>query len=229
MKKIYTKFDEWINEMVTPKDLDRINSLVSKAKGDEAKAVQLATAMANSIGDMDKLRQRHEAAVEILGADHPATKVFADKMASSGVKPADAKKKGNTLGALGSEVSTPSTRSPFKGRRPNPVLPLGSTNLVTGKCDYFNIYDTWGNGDGTTIELWRAFKSGPGVADGAWKLVFTSGSKAITGIGDAEPFVHDQTQRDLFYGELVDWANIGDADLLVRKYGVKSASGYVYK
>ena len=40
---------------------------------------------------------------------------------------------------------------------------------------------------------------------------------------------NDQTGRPLFGGQLVDWANIGDADLLVRKYNIKSAPGYVYK
>lgn len=229
MKKLIVKFDDFsLNEMVTPKDLDRINSLVNKAGGDEAKAVQLATAMVNSISDKDKLVQRYEAAVEILGADHPATKVFADKMNTMGLKSVAVTKK-DTLGMLGSETDAPSSRGSYRASRPNPVLPLGMTSLITGKCDYFDIYDTWGRGNDTTIELWRGFKSGPNVPDGPWKLVFTSGPKAITSIGSNEPFEHDQTRRGLFYGQLIDWAQIGDADLLVRKYGVKSASGYVYK
>lgn len=226
---------DFVNEMASPKDLQRINDIITKANGNEAKEVALATQMVNSITDKQKALQRYEAALEILGKDHPVTVVFADKAISLGHKidkDAEPKKK-DTYGKLGSEDSklkamgreyTDSMRH-LEGA---PILPIGSVNLATGSSKYFNIYETWGTGRNTTIEVYKVFK-GPGIETNEYKFVITSGSGPIYKIGTKVPFAHDQTRRHIFYGECIDWANIGDADLIMKKYNIKSASGYVYK
>lgn len=221
---------DFVNEAATSKDIMRINDIVKKSDGNESKAVQLATTMATLIKNKQKAIQRYEAALEILGEDHPVTEVFANKAISLGhniekVKKEEKEKKDKTRGKLGSEDSSfkKEGRTPYMYRGGAPILPIGSTNLATGKCKYFNIYDTWGKANETTIELYQDMDSG------SYKMVFTSGDGPITRIGEKVPFVHDQTGRHLFYGHCLDWCNIGDASLLMRKYNIKSASGYVYK
>jgi hypothetical protein len=228
----------FVNEMATAKDLKRISDIISKAGGNEGKAVQLATQMANSIKDKAKALQRYEAALEIVGKDHPVTQVFANLAASMGhnvdkVTAATEIPK-NTHGKLGSDPSLRSMGSEWSRQRwsrsgGSPILPIGATNLVTGKCKYFNIYDTWGKDNETTIEVWKTNTWDSNEDNAKYRLVFTSGSGPIYKIGTHAEFDHDQTGRPLFGGQLVDWANIGDADLIVRKYNIKSAPGYVYK
>jgi hypothetical protein len=215
-----------VNEMATAKDLKRISDIISKSGGNEGKAVQMATQMANTIKDKNKALQRYEAALEIVGKDHPVTQVFANLASSMGhdiekVTAATTAPK-NTHGRLGSDSSLRNEgRERRQGER-NPILPIGPTNLVTGSCKYFNIYDTWGKDNGTTIELWKD-------ESGKYKLVITAGSGPIFKIGTKAVFDHDQTRKYLFMADLVDWVNIGDADLLVKKYNIKSVPGYVYK
>jgi hypothetical protein len=215
-----------VNEMATPKDIKRISDIISKSGGNEGKAIQMATQMANTIKDKNKALQRYEAALEIVGKDHPVTQVFANLASSMGhdidkVTAATTTTK-NTHGKLGSDSSLHNAgRERRQGER-NPILPIGRTNLVTGSCKYFNIYDTWGKDNDTTIELWKD-------EDGKYKLVFTSGSGPIFKIGTQAVFDHDQTRKYLFMANLVDWVNIGDADLLVKKYNIRSVPGYVYK
>jgi hypothetical protein len=195
--------------------------------------------MAHAITDKDKALRRYEAAVEVLGLDHDITKIFSERATELGNKivggSSNSKGKGKTLGMLGSElpdakkvVNTGYDNTGYTPRlskyRPYAILPIGSTNLQTGTCKYFDIFDTWGKGDDTTIELWSSE-----YPTRAYKLVFTSGPKALAEIGATQDFNHDQTGRPLFTGVLVDWVNIGDANLLVRKYNIKGAPGYVYK
>lgn len=236
---LYEKYIiNFVNEMATAKDLKRISDIISKSGGNDGKAVQLATQMANSIKDKTKALQRYEAALEIVGKDHPVTQVFANLAATMGHNvdkvTAATEVPRNTHGKLGSDPSLKSmgrdwSRQSYSRNGGSPVLPLGPTNLVTGKCKYFNIYDTWGKEDDTTIEVWKTDTWNSSEDSGKYRLVFTSGSGPIYKIGTSGGFDHDQTGRPLFGGTLVDWANIGDADLLVRKYNIKSAPGYVYK
>lgn len=58
------------------KDLTMINNIVSKSGGDVAKAAKLAQQMAKAIKDPAKMARRYQAAVQILGEDHPVTKAF---------------------------------------------------------------------------------------------------------------------------------------------------------
>ena len=58
------------------KDLTRINDIVSKSGGNVAKATKLAQQMAKAIKDPAKMARRHQAAVQILGENHPVTKAF---------------------------------------------------------------------------------------------------------------------------------------------------------
>ncbi len=208
---------------------------MSKAKGNEAKEIQFAVSMANSIKGKEKALTRYEAALELLGKDHPAVTIFGEKAIDLG-NDVDLKagpKVKNTLGKLGSADITgkkagrdQSYSRQSYGRGANPILPLGSTNLATGKCKVFNIYETWGDDNSTTIELWDTEQTG---SSKDYRLLFTSGGGPIAQIGTAAMFQHDQTSRPLWGGRLLDWAQIGDADLLMQKYKFKSAPGYVYK
>lgn len=229
---------EFVNEMATNKDIKRIEDIIIKSKGSEQKQIQLATTMTNLIKDKQKSLQRYEAALEVLGLEHPVTQIFADKAKSLGndVKLAKSIKPSTTLGKLGSSSGATKNLGGFekrsrKSRYEIPILPIGSTNLVTGKCKYFDIYETWGKDNGSTIELWsveyhwsRTENQNP-----KYKLVITSGSTPMGKIGENMDFVHDQTRRPLFSGKMIDWVNIGDAELLVREYKIKAAQGYVYK
>ena len=226
----------FVNEMTTSKDLDRIGNLVKKAGGNEDKEIQLAIQMANAIKGREKALQRYEAALELLGKDSQVTQIFGEKAIHLGNKidlDAEPKVK-NTRGKLGSAdtIGRNAGRdlgSNQRGRDSGiPILPIGVTNLVTGKCKYFNIYETWGSDQGSTLEVWKE----PGMYNDSgkdkYKIVVTSGGGPIAKIGTHAGFKHDQTWKPLFMAELVDWAQIGDADLIVRKYG-KSFPGYVYK
>lgn len=228
---------DFVNEMASPKDLKRINDLIAKANGNEAKEVALATQMVNTIKDKQKALQRYQAALDILGKEHPVTGVFADKAISLGHKidkDAEPKKK-DTRGKLGSEDSKLKAMGrDYKESRYNrppgsPILPIGSTNLASGKCKYFNIYETWGDGNDTTIEVWAVDLGRFSEVTSKYRFVITAGDGPIYKIGTRAPFIHDQTGNHIFSGELVDWANIGDADLIMKKYNLKSALGYVYK
>ena len=58
------------------KDTERIQGIMDKAKGDIAKATKLAQNMAKAIKDNSKMQRRYQAAVDLLGADHPVAKAF---------------------------------------------------------------------------------------------------------------------------------------------------------
>ena len=65
-----------------------------------------------------------------------------------------------------------------------------------------------------------------------YKFVITAGKKPIGNrdgstvkAGDMRSFKDDQTGRPLFYGEFVDSVLLKD----LKNYGIKSATGYVYK
>lgn len=60
--KSFDQFLDSLNEAFDPKDEMRISDIVTKSKGDEAKQIQLATAMANKITDVEKAERRGEAA-----------------------------------------------------------------------------------------------------------------------------------------------------------------------
>jgi hypothetical protein len=116
------------------------------------------------------------------------------------------------------------------GRYPDfSILPLGSVNINTGKCKYFNIYDTW---DDHSVEFWDDTKS-----PGNYKLVFTSGEGPILNKGgkdepkkdDIRPFNHDQTFKPMFVGKFISWCKLKDLKDVAATMGIKSALGYTYK
>jgi len=115
------------------------------------------------------------------------------------------------------------------------ILSIGSVNINTGKCKYFNIYDTWKD---STCEIYKDIsKNYPGSNNpDKYKLVFTSGSTPISNrdgsmpkAGDKRDFKDDQRGTPLFQGEFVDSCLIGDLKTCTSKYGIKSATGYTYK
>lgn len=106
------------------------------------------------------------------------------------------------------------------------ILPIGRVNLETGKCKYFNVFDTWGDDD-TVVEVWQTSRWS-NRNPGAYKLIFTSGSKPTAQIGDTGEFKHDQTWARIFDGKMVDWTLLKDMPGLIPYYG-KSIAGYVYK
>ena len=115
-----------------------------------------------------------------------------------------------------------------------PILSIGTVNTSTGKSKFFNIYETW-EGDDTTVEIYKdKSKWAPGMDDSKlpFKFVFTHGKNGIKNrdgsnlkAGDMRSFKDDQSGRPLFYGEFVDSILLKDLKL----YGIKSATGYVYK
>lgn len=82
------KFSQFLNESIflneDVKEDMRINDIITKSAGSEDKSIQLATVMANSIKDLSKAVRRYEASKQILGADHPVTKVFAKRVEDFG-------------------------------------------------------------------------------------------------------------------------------------------------
>ena len=115
------------------------------------------------------------------------------------------------------------------------ILSVGSLNINTGKCKYFNIYDTWKD---STAEIYKdVTRNYPGSNNpDKFKIVFTSGSTAINNrdgsmpkAGDQRDFKDDQRGTPLFQGEFVESCLIGDLKTVAAKLGIKSCTGYTYK
>ena len=101
----------------------------------------------------------------------------------------------------------------------SPILSLGSLNLKTGECTYFNVYEEWG--ENTTYELWD-------MGGGKLRICATSGKKPIFDIGDGNLFIGDQSRRELGHGILIDWATGSDLKRMAKKYGTRIPA-YTYK
>lgn len=100
------------------------------------------------------------------------------------------------------------------GRETSPILPVGWTSVKTGKCDFFNIYETWA---GSTVEV---FKDGSGKT----RYVVTSGSSSLTP-GERRSFCHDQTRRS--YGS---WTFTTAMPIeRLKEKGTRSGFMYCYK
>ncbi len=80
-----------ININEAQKDLDRIQGILDRAKGDASKEQVLAFNMAKSIKDTTKLLDRYNAAVEICGENHPITIEFSKKAVTMGLKVGEVK------------------------------------------------------------------------------------------------------------------------------------------
>ena len=99
---------------------------------------------------------------------------------------------------------------------------LGKVNLKTGKCKYFNIYDTWG--EDTTYEIYQLNKpSGP-----QYRVFATSGTTPYRNIGDRVLEVSLGARNRQFNGVMVDFAVGTQLKELAAKYG-NSLTGYTYK
>lgn len=213
--KVFENFVTPVNEFDS-KDSQRINDIVTKSNKDEVKMLKLATQMANIITDKNKAFNRGAAAESILGKDHPVTLVFFDRAKALGVDVAGIKSKPVVL--PGSQRPESKKQKPGQpGYRGISILPCGSLNLKTGENKYFNVRE---NGE-SVIEVWK-------LRDGAIRLVITSGTSPIYAIGQHERFIHDQSHRDLFNGEMIDYIESEHMEVLIPLYG-KSANCYVYK
>lgn len=100
------------------------------------------------------------------------------------------------------------------------ILPCGRVNVKTGKFQYGEFYGFWG--DDTCYEVYR-------TDEGKIRVVATAGTTPIVKVGQRSSFIHDQTHRYLFSGEVID-AVVGDAGFktLGEKYG-NSLSVSTYK
>lgn len=81
------KFDELYENILSeaaPKDMKRIEDIITKSKGDPKKQIKLATSMATKIKKKDKSLSRYEAAVQILGDANEITKIFAQRASELG-------------------------------------------------------------------------------------------------------------------------------------------------
>ena len=104
---------------------------------------------------------------------------------------------------------------------PYSILPIGSVDIGSGECKYFNVYEEWPD---STAEVWK-------TPSGKYKLLFTSGSKPIGKIGMKSNFRHDQTWNEMTRDgmwKMVDYVPVKDLQELLRVYG-KSMFGYTYK
>jgi hypothetical protein len=217
------------------KDVSRIESMQKKSGGNMNKMVQYAQSMAKSIKDKHKALARGKAAIDVLGdAGGEVARIFFDKAKELGmdIDP----KMYKTLKVVakpmprsimqGKELAKAKKHdgSPSKGNNRfskwggSAILPVGSVNFITGKCKYFNVYETW---DNSTFEIWK-------TDNGKHRAICTSGIGPIYSIGSRQDFQHDQTQRYLFSAEMVDWCQVEGMMNLVDLYG-KSMPGYTYK
>jgi len=79
------------------------------------------------------------------------------------------------------------------------IAPCGKVNLETGKFQYGDIYNFWG--EDTTYELYRVRETG------RLKIVATAGMEPLCQIGSTNSFRHDQTGKLLWSGEVIDVAS----------------------
>lgn len=210
------------------KDVQRVQDIITKSAGNDAKMLTLTNTMCKLITDKNKAFDRAMAADQILGTEHPVTVAFLDRASALGM---DIAKSITTSKVLPGSKRTgddqfKSTRTfsgGYKGRGAA-ILPCGSINLQTGKNKYFSIRDQYQTN--STLEVW---KTDPWVErEAGYKIVITSGSTPIYPIGTKGYFAHDQTGRDLFSGTLVDYIEAPHSEVLIPLYG-KSLSCYVYK
>jgi hypothetical protein len=155
-----------ISEAYEPKDLKRVKDFAKKSGGDFEKEVALARQMANTLTNMNKAVGRAEAAAEVYGGWNDIVQVFYDKakeLGYNGPVPGKRLEAGIVLGSkLPKEQQYKSRRDDYSRggyrRGGSPILPLGKVDLRTGKCEYFNVYETWGDHP-TTVEVWRDNKN----------------------------------------------------------------------
>lgn len=105
------------------------------------------------------------------------------------------------------------------------ILGIGKVNLKSGRCKYFNIYETY---DGT-VEVWKAGPEGASteVPGCGYKLVFTAGTSSRKP-GQREQFHQDQTGRSLPSMTFVKAVPVKDMASLIEEFGNK-LSGFTYK
>jgi hypothetical protein len=207
-------------EAASSKDIQRIQDIVTKSNGDENKMLTLANTMCKLITDKNKALDRGLAADQILGSDHPVTKVFLDRASALGMDVAKSVASSKVL--PGSQrPSSEQFKSTRQSNRPSPILPCGKVNLQTGKNKYFSYKEDWHLN--STLEVWE-------IGYKEWVIVSTAGSTPIYQIGTEAYFSHDQTGRSMFKGscKLVDYIEAAHCEALIPLYG-KSLSCYVYK
>jgi len=107
------------------------------------------------------------------------------------------------------------------------ILGIGKVNLKTGRCKYFNIFETW---DGT-VEVWRLHHP-HGYLDTEskpeFRLVFTAGENPMFANNVRADFHQDQTRRRLPPMTKVDSCRVKDMATLIATYGNK-IPGFTYK
>lgn len=105
--------------------------------------------------------------------------------------------------------------------RAHAILPIGTVNLKTGECQYFNIYEEWGEDEGIG-EIWKN-------ESGNLRMIFTYGGSEYSG-GERKEFKHDQQGYSMG-----TWAFIKSVPLKELKEKANEVmktgkiTGYVYK
>ena len=164
--EIYESFDDFLFEF-DKKDIKRIESMLSKARGNEAKLISYAQTMAKLIKDPVKAVGRAEAAENIMGKDNnEVAAIFWAKAKELGADVGNfkSKPKGLQIGSrmkggkkAGREATTGNRSRWFKYG--SPILPIGKVNLNTGKSKYFNVYDTWPDSTAEVLEIDRDWET----------------------------------------------------------------------
>jgi hypothetical protein len=220
-------YDDFILESLvleaSQKDVQRVQDIVTKSKGDTNKMLTLANTMCKLITDKDKAYDRGVAADQILGADHEVTKAFFSRAEALGMDVAGKATQVKVLpGSKRSSGEQFKTTRKFTGGyqgRGAAILPCGSLKLKTGQNKYFSLRDTYQVN--STIEIWE-------VGYKVYRAVITSGSTPIWQIGTKGYFAHDQTGRPMFDGTMIDYIEAPHSEELIPLYG-KSIPCYVYK
>lgn len=83
---IYSLFESLVPQ---PKDIKRIQDIITKSGGDMDKARSLASTMADKIKDANKMERRFNAAVQELGDNHPVTEEFRKACFAMGIDTGD--------------------------------------------------------------------------------------------------------------------------------------------
>lgn len=197
------------------KDVQRIESMLTKSGGDQYKLASLARAMAKAITEWMKAERRGSAASQ-LDQDYIA-KIFWDR--------ADELKGGSGATV---ERSLLDDRTPGSGKSTKAyAIPMGAVDLKTGNNRVFNFIKTWGN-DPTCMTIAESVEDQRRIVITGW-----GGPGSGYGRGTTILLISDQTRKELgVFAVLKDVIGPMSLDLLkevAHAAGKWSLPAYVLK
>lgn len=223
-----------INEAAGEKDFKRVNDIVSKSKGSDAKVLQLSTNMANKITGKQKAIDRYEAAAEVLGNDHPAAQVFLQRAIDLGATNLE-----NLLinGAADDELSVDDVLASRNAQMASvgkylkygeyflaPSVDIGKYSPKTGKAGSISVANTYKGGI-----VYLAFSNETKVKF----LVFDKSSKQSKVQLKDTRIALTNPGSDIIIGSprpLADWCKVEHLDIMLDEHDItKPIDAYVIK